>query len=143
MMGIKRLQNELRKACVGGLKDSGVSSNISLHEDNLGVWHFSVDSFQPPEASINKDLEVLGKPIFMEARFPSDYPNSPFMLRILWPPCQPYTGHVTVGGTICTQVLTPSGWNAEFTFEGVLRSTLYEMANSNSGKGGLRVDFTL
>jgi hypothetical protein len=76
----------------------------------------------------------------MEARFPPDYPTSPFMLRVVWPPCVPYTGHVTIGGTVCTEALTPAGWKASYTFEGVVRSTLYEMANSTSGKGGLRVD---
>ncbi|KAF5825310.1 hypothetical protein DUNSADRAFT_11814, partial [Dunaliella salina] len=44
--------------------------------------------------------------IIMEARFPPDYPNLPFLLRVVSPRMAPYTGHVTAGGSICIEALT-------------------------------------
>ena len=66
----------------------------------------------------------------MEMKFPKDYPMSPPFVRIVRPRFQfltgkrlslmdplhlllslSYTGHVTVGGSICMQMLTRSGWS--------------------------------
>jgi hypothetical protein len=57
---MKRMQSELRKACLGGLSDVGVSGeSVMLHMDDLGVWRFRVDRFLPCDAPINADLRSL------------------------------------------------------------------------------------
>ena len=47
----------------------------------------------------------------MEMSFPEDYPMAPPFVRVIRPKFRFLTGHVTIGGSICMQVLTKSGWS--------------------------------
>jgi hypothetical protein len=46
----------------------------------------------------------------MELTFPKDYPFSPPFIRVIEPRFKFHTGHVTIGGSICHEILTRSGW---------------------------------
>lgn len=133
---LRGLQNE--KAEGGALFESGVCKEVgvTLHLDDLRVWRFAVHHFFPDSAAVNGDIRRLpdGKQhVLLEARFPTDYPASPFMLRVVWPRCVPYTGHVTVGGTVCIHPLTPAGWSSTYTFEAIVRAALHAMSSSDAG----------
>jgi len=94
----------------------------------------------PSKSLLAKDLFAYSsstgnKPVVaMEMKFPKDYPMSPPFVRILRPrfkfltgmgECLPVwvivfcshgdrwscAGHVTIGGSICMQLLTRSGWS--------------------------------
>jgi ubiquitin-conjugating enzyme E2 Q len=45
-----------------------------------------------------------------EVIFPENYPHEPFFIRVVFPRFAFRTGHVTVGGSICMESLTPTGW---------------------------------
>ncbi len=45
-----------------------------------------------------------------EVIFPENYPHEPFFVRVVFPRFAFRTGHVTVGGSICMESLTPTGW---------------------------------
>ena len=49
--------------------------------------------------------------IVMDIRFPNDYPLSVPFVRMVRPRFKWHTGHVTIGGSMCTQLLTPGGWH--------------------------------
>ena len=55
----------------------------------------------------------------MHVVFPPDYPFAPPFIRVLRPRFAYRTGHVTLGGSICTQLLTRSGWSPFNTLESV------------------------
>ena len=46
----------------------------------------------------------------MSVRFPVDYPKSVPFVRMIKPRFKWHTGHVTIGGSMCTELLTPAGW---------------------------------
>ena len=48
--------------------------------------------------------------ITLRIRFPTDFPHSVPFLRVVRPRFVWHTGHVTIGGSLCTELLTPSGW---------------------------------
>jgi hypothetical protein len=56
----------------------------------------------------------------LELRFPLQYPSGPPFVRVISPRFKQYTGHVTIGGSICAEFLTSSGWNSTFTVPAVL-----------------------
>lgn len=56
----------------------------------------------------------------MEMIFPPDYPLAPPFLRVLRPRFKFLTGHVTVGGSVCMQLLTNNGWSPANTIESVI-----------------------
>ena len=58
--------------------------------------------------------------VCMMIYFPCDFPFTPPAVRVLYPRFVQWTGHVTVGGSVCTQDLTTDGWNSNMTFTGLM-----------------------
>ena len=52
-----------------------------------------------------------------EVIFPENYPHEPFFIRVVSPRFAFRTGHVTIGGSICMQSLTPTGWSSARSLE--------------------------
>lgn len=52
--------------------------------------------------------------------FPTSYPSVPPFVRVTQPRFVWHTGHVTVGGSICTELLTTSGWISSLTIESIV-----------------------
>lgn len=71
--------------------------------------------------------------IVMELRFPRDYPFSPPYARILRPRfltmAQGGGGHVVMGGALCMELLTNTGWSSVSALEGVLLQIRMAMAS--------------
>jgi ubiquitin-conjugating enzyme E2 Q len=50
--------------------------------------------------------------IVLNIKFPMSYSDEVPFVRIVRPRFAYRTGHVTIGGSICTEMLTPAGWRA-------------------------------
>lgn len=161
--GAKRVAGELKRAIRA--QDTGESQVYDVEPigDDGSRWRFKVKAFDdaiPGGRELNADLALLARQgqdhLLFEVAFPTDYPTSPFFLRVVSPRCRMYTGHVTVGGSICAPLLvqtgTDAGWQPSYTFEGVMMQLLHTMVTAEtvlvktpSGPGGmggpLRIDF--
>jgi len=87
------------------------------YNDNLFIWHVKMFGFEN-EKNFNQDLKNYAKGegngqdfVLFEMTFPQEYPNKPPFIRVLKPRFQHLTGHITLGGSICMQLLTTSGWS--------------------------------
>ena len=58
--------------------------------------------------------------IQMELLFSPAFPMEPPFVRVVRPRLAFHTGHVTVGGSICIELLTSSGWSPAYTLESLL-----------------------
>ena len=106
---------------------SGVSVNID--ESDISMWRVSLHPYlfkqSPP---LHKDLTELKRMrnaqddvhVVLEVKFPPTYPFEPPFVRVLSPRFIMHTGHVTVGGSICMELLTASGWSPACKFESLL-----------------------
>jgi ubiquitin-conjugating enzyme E2 Q len=66
-------------------------------------------------------MKRLGiRAIELEIRFPDRYPINPPFIRILYPRFQFRTGHITMGGSICMELLTNKGWSAVCSLENII-----------------------
>lgn len=107
--------------------------------ENLYHWHiklFGIDK----DAPLYKDMQEFKKKtnydhILIEMRFSKDYPHVPPFVRVVRPRFQFRTGHVTLGGSICMELLTNSGWNATNDIESILVQITAELVS-----GGARLD---
>ena len=116
-------------------------------ESNLHEWEVKFQGFKasdPDERALAKGLEkVPGNAVTLRVVFPSTYPAMPPFIRVIRPRFAYMTGHVTLGGSICTQELTSSGWDPSLTIESVLLSI---RTNMITGKAAIdhanRVDCT-
>ncbi|CUE86367.1 ubiquitin conjugating protein, putative [Bodo saltans] len=93
---------------------------------NLSLWHVEFFGFEEG-TPLRRDFEALrasGGPqsIILAMKFPTEYPFRPPFIRIVKPRFAFRTGRVTVGGSICTQLLTDEGWNPTFDVESLLVS---------------------
>lgn len=103
--------------------DTGSSPFIVDADDaDATTWSVGISSGSLREhlslPELAKQLDLWGRVtqkqpvIVMEIRFPQDYPLSVPFLRMVRPRFKWHTGHVTIGGSMCTELLTPSGWVA-------------------------------
>ena len=61
--------------------------------------------------------------LLFEITFPPDCPKSVPFMRVIRPRFIFHTGHVTVGGSVCSEMLTSNGWR-EMAVETLMRSVL-------------------
>lgn len=78
-------------------------------------------------ANVTKKPEM----IVLDVRFPPDYPMGVPFVRIVRPRFQYRTGHITLGGSFCTELLTPAGW-CEMTPETLFRSLCAMMEDGDA-----------
>ncbi|POS70487.1 polymerase [Diaporthe helianthi] len=82
--------------------------------ENIFQWIVEFHSFDP-ELPLAKDMKKADiTSIVLEVRFGRDYPFSPPFVRMVRPRFLPFAsgggGHITIGGAICMELLTSSGW---------------------------------
>ena len=138
--GTKRLQAEFLKfkkmENKGECKEYGIRVELTEAE-SLYKWYCYLSNFpDDKDCNLKKDLAKYKKTygideIKMLCVFPSDYPFSPPFIRVLTPRFQFMTGRVTIGGSICFELLTPSGWMASYDMEAVLIQVRQEIIDGN------------
>ena len=111
-----------------------VQESTPLHElgwyvhgddvENMYQWIAELHSFDPV-LPLAKDMKKAGlRSIVLELRFTNQFPFSPPFVRVIQPRFLPFAhgggGHVTVGGALCMELLTNSGWSAATSIENVL-----------------------
>ena len=129
----QRIAAELKTIQKGDPAKSGFS--VDLVDDDLFLWEVRLFGFDPKDEQIARDMAAHGvKDIVLRIRFPEDYPLSPPFCRVLRPRFEFHTGHVTLGGSICMELLTRKGWSPENSIEAVIMSI-----RSNFLEGGARL----
>eukprot|EP01118_Nematostelium_gracile_P001528 TRINITY_DN1157_c0_g1_i1.p1 TRINITY_DN1157_c0_g1~~TRINITY_DN1157_c0_g1_i1.p1 ORF type:complete len:351 (-),score=114.41 TRINITY_DN1157_c0_g1_i1:32-1042(-) len=138
-----RLINDLKALRKQKPENLGFSADPVVDQksgmENLYHWHiklFGIDK----DAPLYKDVQAFQKKtgqnhILLEMRFSKDYPHVPPFTRVVRPRFQFRTGHVTLGGSICMELLTNSGWNATNDIESILIQITAELVS-----GGARLD---
>lgn len=102
--------------------------------DNMFQWIVEFHSFDP-ELPLAIEMKKAGvTSIVLEVRFGRDYPFSPPFVRVIRPRFLPFSsgggGHITIGGAICMELLTASGWSPGLTMEAVFVSIRTAMSET-------------
>lgn len=114
----KRLLKEVEYVMSGKTEQFGLSFDVP--EDNFHIWYASVTNIDQ-ESLLYKDMQTLGVPdIKMEIRFEPQYPIKPPFVRIVEPIFLYRTGNITLGGSICMELLTNQGWSPACSIESLL-----------------------
>lgn len=115
----ERLLKELKELRQPNVTKDGYS--VAPVEDNIYKWHVKLFGWDD-DAQIKQDLTLYESltqrdHVLLEVIFPKEYPNMPPFIRVVYPRFHQYTGHITIGGSICVKDLTRSGWSAEFQLQ--------------------------
>ena len=76
--------------------------------------------------------------IHLKMVLPENFPSSPPFVRVVCPRFKFQTGHVTVGGSICTAFLTLTEWIPNITLSGFMRQVQVLF-----GEGGAKIDVSI
>jgi len=130
----QRIAAELKSIQKGDPSKSGFS--VDLVDDNMYLWEVKLFGFDPKDEEIARDMQRMHvKYIVIHIRFPEDFPLSPPFCRIVRPKFQFRTGHVTLGGSIFTKLITRKGWSPENSIDAVIMTI-----RSNFLEGGARLE---
>jgi ubiquitin-conjugating enzyme E2 Q len=75
----------------------------------------------------------------LNATFPAEYPYKPPFIRVIYPRFKFMTGHITIGGSICMEVLTLSGWSPGYSIENLIMQIKSEIVDPG---GEARIDLS-
>lgn len=107
-----------------------------FEENNMTDWEVIVPPYVLPDV-LQRQLrgwsKAFDKPgaITFHILFPNDYPKSVPFVRVVRPRFKYRTGHVTLGGSICNEMLTPAGWR-EMSVEALIYAVLGIMQDGNA-----------
>jgi len=88
--------------------------------DDIAQWEVKLYGI-PKDEPLWADMKQQGTEyITMHVLFPPDFPFSAPFIRIIRPRFAFRTGHVTMGGAICTLLLTNEGWKPNYRLQQVL-----------------------
>lgn len=100
------------------LRESGVY-DISVDDSDMTKWTIGVPASKLKQLGmvalardLHKYASLLKKDpsVVLVAEFPKAYPGGVPFVRVVRPRFCFHTAHVTVGGSFCTELLTPAGW---------------------------------
>jgi len=134
-----RLNKELRTLAKLNPQEAGFE--VFPDDNNFYKWKVKLFGF-PEDCELGRDL-ILHKERYgfdfveLEISFGDSFPWNPPFIRVVKPRFQFRTGHVTVGGSICMEALTTSGWKQATLIEGLLVQIRAEMV-----AGGARLEGT-
>lgn len=138
----KRLMNEVKsmQKVMGATPLGELGWYMDVQKiDNVYQWIVELHSFH--------DFEVKGKPlplvadmkqaevksIVLEVRFGPDFPYSPPYVRVVRPRFRSFAqgggGHVVMGGAMCMELLTNTGWSSISSMESVLMQVRLAIAS--------------
>jgi len=132
-----RLFDDLRNIRKTKPKDMGFSCQpVTINGKlNLYEWEVRLFDFEGPLADDMKSyITQTGKNyITLSMKFSADYPFKPPFIRVLEPKFKWRTGHVTLGGAICMELLTVSGWTANNDITSILIQVRAEIGSKDGG----------
>ena len=139
MSRVRVLMRQLRE-----LKNDAVWKSTLHNESTLDAWEvmLTAESFDDNGCrelakEIRAYAERQNKPphVKLLIQFGEEYPREPPFVRVVYPRFVQHTGHVTIGGSLCTPVLTSQAWDSNMTIVALL---MHIQTTMIEGKG--RVD---
>lgn len=110
---------------------------------NLALWEvklFGFDKGTPLQQDMARLAALTGEEeVTMHMKFPAAYPNKPPFIRVVRPRFMMRTGRVTVGGSICTELLVQEGWQPVYDIESIIESLRQQITDPEAGA---RVDLS-
>ncbi|KAM0235548.1 hypothetical protein ACHAP5_009717 [Fusarium lateritium] len=120
--------------------------------ENLFHWIVELHSFDK-SLPLAQDMVRHGcSSVVLELRFGASFPISPPFVRVIRPRFLPFSqgggGHVTVGGAICSELLTNSGWSPALSLEKVFLEVRMNLCEKDpparlDGAGPRNMDYNM
>ena len=132
------------------LKAKPVGWTAEPNGRNLSHWKVELKDFEKG-TKLQKDMDEVKKrtgkaAIEMEMTFPKEYPYKPPFIRVIRPRFVQRTARITIGGSICTELLTDDGWKPIYEIESIIETIRQQITDPESKAQvdfGNTTDYTL
>jgi ubiquitin-conjugating enzyme E2 Q len=135
----RRLLYDLRSVMKGNPRELGFETE-PLGND-IFKWVVRLFGFEkgtPMYQDMQQYKKKTGRGyVEMQVWFPPDYPDQPPFVRVVQPRFMFHTGRVTIGGSLCTDVLTMAAWNPAYDIQALIVNIFSEIV-----AGDPRIDFS-
>lgn len=125
----RRVMGEIRElhARDGIMGDDGLRYLVNDCENmNMIVLSLCRETFG--DSLLGKDMDSMGIDVIkMEIRLPGAYPFEPPFIRVLSPKFAFRKGHVTIGGSICMDLLTKQKWVPSMSISKIMITIVQNM----------------
>ena len=125
----RRVMGEIRElhARDGIMCDDGLRYLVNDCE-NMNVIVLSLCRETFGDSLLGKDMDSMGVDVIkMEIRLPGAYPFEPPFIRVLSPKFAFRKGHVTIGGSICMDLLTKQRWVPSMSISKIMITIVQNM----------------
>jgi hypothetical protein len=125
----RRVMGEIRElhARDGIMCDDGLRYLVN-DCDTMSVIVLSLCRDTFGDSALGKDMDTMGIDVIkMEVRLPSAYPFEPPFIRVLSPKFAFRKGHVTIGGSICMDLLTKQRWLPSMSISKIIITIVQNM----------------
>ncbi|KAK5134545.1 hypothetical protein LTR08_006330 [Meristemomyces frigidus] len=134
LQSLQKVQNATPLADLGWYIDAEKIENVYQWIVELHSFHM-IDKKLPLVADMKKkDI----KSVVLEIRFNKDFPYTPPYVRVIRPRTLPFTqgggGHIVMGGAMCMELLTNTGWSSVSSMESVLMQIRLAIASDPPAK---------
>ena len=100
---------------------------IDVNPEYPYIWKIFITKFEE-NLLIMSDMKKLNiKEIELELKFGNDYPFSPPFIRVVKPIFVPLSGHLTLHGAICHEILSNKGWVPTCSIEMLIQLVICEI----------------
>lgn len=128
----KRLMIEYKQLMKKTVAELGFSIKLA-EESNLRVWLICIPDTSLSNPELEAQMQKLGIPFLeLEISFPEGYPIEPPFPRVIYPRFQSLTGHITVGGSICMEAISRSGWVPTTNMESLITQIKIVLAEGDA-----------
>ena len=100
-------------------------------EKDASKWKVSVDASKCPENLLRAMKKTRNNKLTFVVHFTESFPFEPPFVRVEAPVFVQGSGHVLIGGGICSQALSDSGWLPTFKIESLIHSLLILIDSGN------------
>lgn len=133
----RRVMSEIREldARDGIMGDDGLRYSVIMDNngDSMNIIHLLIFRDTFGDCPLGKDMDTMGvESIKMEIRLPGNYPFEPPFIRVLSPKFAFRKGHITVGGSICIDLLTKQRWVPSLNIPNVMITIVQNMIDGDA-----------
>ena len=118
-----KASNRLMKEFQLMKSNTSLGFSFELQEDNLYKWLIKLDrsKFEDSNSLLVQDMKRLNvQEIKLEMLFEDNFPYSPPFLRVISPIFKPQSGHITISGSICMELLCTGHWSPATSIESLI-----------------------
>lgn len=119
--------------------DDEIIMKFNIVNEQINIWNFKLhyENFKDYNELYNDMKKYNIEYIDIEVIIPNEFPFEPPFIRIIGPVFQYKTGHITVGGSICMDILTTDKWNCVMGLDKII---LIIKHNIIDGKGKIDIN---